>query len=128
MTWRNQKGASVVEIMVALVIFGIGVVAAVRMLPQSSASTTHSRNRTIAVNMAQEKIEELMSDGYKDADLTAGNHDDLGNPLNNHFNRSWSITDDTPVLGMKAISVTVTFPASSADSATTLRTYKTSRQ
>jgi prepilin-type N-terminal cleavage/methylation domain-containing protein len=128
MTWRNQKGASLVEIMVALVIFGIGVVAAIRMLPQSSASTTHSRNRTIAVNMAQEKIEELMSDGYKDADLNAGNHDDPGNPLNNHYNRSWSVTDDTPVTGMKAISVTVTFPASSADSATTLRTYKTSRQ
>lgn len=128
MNWRNEKGSSLVEIMVALVIFGIGVVAAARMLPQSSARTTHSRNRTIAVNMAQEKIEELMSDGYKEADLTAGNHDDPGNPLSNHFNRTWSITDDTPVAGMKSISVTVTYPPSGADSAATLRTYKTSRQ
>jgi len=128
MNWRNQNGSSLVEIMVALMIFGIGVVAAIRMLPQSSAHTTHSRNRTIAVNMAQEKIEELMADGYKAGDLTAGDHDDLGNPLSVHFNRSWSITDDTPVKGMKAISVTVTFPPSGADSATTLRTYKSSRQ
>jgi prepilin-type N-terminal cleavage/methylation domain-containing protein len=128
MNWRNQKGASVVEIMVALVIFGIGVVAAARMLPQSSAHTTRSRNRTIAVNMAQEKVEELMADGYKDADLTAGDHDDPGNPLSIHYSRSWSITDNTPVTGMKAISVTVTFPSSGADSATTLRTYKSSRQ
>ena len=128
MTWRNQKGASVVEIMVALVIFGIGVVAALRMLPESSARTTGSRNRTIAVNMAQEKIEELMAEGFKDADLTAGDHDDPGNPLSNHFNRSWSITDDTPVADMKMISVTVNFPAAGADSVATLRTYKSSRQ
>jgi Tfp pilus assembly protein PilV len=128
MTWRNQKGASVVEIMVALVLFGIGVVAAARMLPQSSARTTHSRNRTVAVNLAQEKIEELMSEAYKDAELTAGDHVDLGNPLSNHFDRSWSITDDTPVADMKAISVTVSFPAAGADSAVTLRTYKSSRQ
>jgi prepilin-type N-terminal cleavage/methylation domain-containing protein len=128
MNWHNQKGSSLVEIMVALVIFGIGVTAAMRMLPQSSAHTTHSRNRSIAVNMAQEKIEELMSDGFKDADLTAGNHDDPGNPINIHYTRSWSITDDTPVTGMKAISVTVTFPAAGADSSTTLRTYKSSRQ
>jgi prepilin-type N-terminal cleavage/methylation domain-containing protein len=128
MTWRNQKGTSVVEIMVALVIFGIGVVAAVRMLPQSSAKTTHSRNKTIAVNIAQEKIEELMADGYKDAELDAGDHDDANNPISGHFNRTWSITDDTPVTGMKMISVSVTFPTSGADSAATLRTYKTSRQ
>jgi Tfp pilus assembly protein PilV len=128
MTWRNQEGASVVEIMVALVIFGIGVVAALRMLPESSARTTGSRNRTIAVNLAQEKIEELMAEGFKDAELTAGDHDDPGNPLNNHFNRSWSITDDTPVVDMKLISVTVNFPAAGADSVATLRTYKSSRQ
>ena len=128
MNWNNQKGASVVEIMVALMIFGIGLVAAVRMLPQSSAKTTHSRNRTMAVNIAQEKIEELMAEGYESADLTAGDHDDATNPISNHFNRTWSVTDDTPITDMKSISVSVTFPTSGADSSVTLRTYKTSRQ
>lgn len=128
MTWRNQKGSSLVEIMVALVIFGIGVVAAARMLPQNSARKTHSRNRTVAVNLAQEKVEELMAEGFKDAELTAGDHDDAANPISNHFERSWSITDDTPVVDMKLISVTVSFPAAGADSAVTLRTYKSSRQ
>jgi len=128
MKWNNQKGASVVEILVALVIFGIGLVAAMRMLPQSSGKTTQSRNKTIAVNIAQEKIEELMADGYENADLTAGDHADANNPISGHFNRTWSVTDDTPVSGMKAISVSVSFPTSGADSVATLRTYKTSRQ
>ncbi|HEX6790106.1 MAG TPA: type II secretion system protein [Candidatus Krumholzibacteria bacterium] len=128
MTWRNEKGASVVEIMVALLIFGIGLVAAVRVLPESSAKTTRSRNKTIAVNIAQEKIEELMAAGYQAADLTAGDHDDPANPIRNHFNRTWTVTDDTPVEDMKTISVSVTFPTSGADSVATLRTFKTSRQ
>jgi Tfp pilus assembly protein PilV len=128
MNWRNEKGASVVEIMVALVIFAIGLVAAVRVLPESSVKTTRSRNKTIAVNIAQEKIEELMAAGYQDADLTAGAHDDPGNPIRNHYNRAWTITDNTPVDGMKMISVTVVFPTASADSAATLRTFKSSRQ
>jgi len=128
MTWQNNRGQSVVEIMVALLIFGIGLVAAIRVLPQSSVKTTRSRNKTIAVNIAQEKVEELMAAGFQDADLAAGDHDDPDNPINNHYNRTWTVTDDTPVSGMKSISVSVTFPTSSADSVATLRTFKTSRQ
>lgn len=128
MMWQNEKGASVVEIMVALLIFGIGLVAAIRVLPESSAKTTRSRNKTIAVNVAQEKIEELMAAGYQHADLTAGNHDDPNNPISNSYNRTWTVTDDTPVIGMKLISVSVTFPTASKDSVATLRTYKSSRQ
>ena len=128
MDWRNNRGASVVEIMVALLIFGIGLVAAIQVLPQSSAKTTRSRNKTIAVNIAQEKVEELMAAGFQAADLTAGDHDDPDNPINNHYNRTWTVVDDTPVNGMKSISVSVTFPTASADSVATLRTYKSSRQ
>jgi len=128
MNWKNQEGASVVEIMVAVLIFSIGLVAAMRMLPQSSAHTTHSRNRTIAVNIAQEKIEELMAEGYEQADLAAGDHDDPDNPISNHFNRTWTVTDDTPIADMKLVSVSVNFPTSGADSTVTLITYKTSRQ
>lgn len=128
MNLKNEKGTSVVEIMVALLIFGIGLVAAVRILPQSSAHTTHSRNRTTAVNIAQEKIEELMADGFENVDLTAGDHDDATNPIHNHFSRTWSVTDNTPITDMKSISVSVTFPTSGADSSVTLRTYKTARQ
>jgi len=126
--WRNQKGASVVEIMVALVIFGIGLVAAMRMLPESSAKTTRSRNKTIAVNFAQAQIEQLMSETFTHADLNAGNHTDPDNPIDGHYNRTWTITDNTPVPSMKMISVSVSFPTSGADSVATLRTYKSSRQ
>ncbi|HEX5132352.1 MAG TPA: hypothetical protein VFX92_07685 [Candidatus Krumholzibacteria bacterium] len=125
---RNERGASVVEIMVALILLGVGMVAAMRTLPESNAKTTRSRNKTTAVNIAQEKIEELMGKPFSDAELAAGDHNDPDNPVNNHYNRTWTISDNTPVDGMKSISVSVSFPTSSADSVATLRTLKTSRQ
>jgi prepilin-type N-terminal cleavage/methylation domain-containing protein len=126
--WKNNSGVSLLEIMVALSIFGIGLVVAVRSLPASSEKTTRSRNLSIAVNLAQEGIEELMGRPYKHADLAAGDHADPNNPLRGHFTRLWTVTDDTPVTGMKMIAVNVTFPTSGADSVATLRTFKSSRQ
>ena len=125
---RNDKGSSVVEIMVALIILGIGLTSAMRVLPESSVKTTRSRNKTTAVNIAQEKIEELMGRPFGDADLAAGNHDDPDNPIRGRYSRAWTVTDNTPVGGMKMISVSVTFPTSGADSVATLRTLKSTRQ
>jgi len=125
---RNERGVSLLEIMVALVIFSIGLVVAVRTLPESNAKTTQSRNRSIAVNLAQEGIETLMGRPFNHADLAAGNHDDPDNPIRNHFTRNWVVADATPVVGMKLISVSVSFPTSGEDSVATLRTFKSTRQ
>jgi len=125
---KNQRGASLVEIMVALVIFGIGLTMAIRSLPEGNAKTTRSRNMSIAVNLAQEKLEDLMALTYIAGDLTAGTHDDPDNPINGHFTRSWTVVDDTPMPEMKSISVSVSFPTASADSVRTLRTFITKRQ
>lgn len=126
--FKCQRGASLVEIMVALVIFGIGLTMAMRNLPEGNAKTTRSRNMSIAVNLSQEKLEDLMALPYNDADLSAGLHNDPDNPLRNNFNRSWTVADDTPITGMKSVSVSVNFPTASADSVRTLRTYISSRQ
>ena len=125
---KCQRGASLVEIMVALVIFGVGLTMAIRNLPEGNAKTTRSRNMSIAVNLAQEKLEDLMALPYSDADLAAGTHTDADNPIRGHFDRSWTVTDDTPITGMKSVSVSVNFPTASADSVRTLRTFISSRQ
>lgn len=125
---KSDKGVSLIEIMVAMAIFGIGVVAAIRTLPESNAKTTRGRNVTISVNLAQEKLEELMGLPFSDADLDAGTHADLDNPIRGAYNRSWIVTDATPIDGMKLVSVSVSYETASADSVKTLRTYISSRQ
>jgi len=124
----NNKGIGLIEIVVAILIFGVGIIAALRMFPVTNASTTRSRNITIATNLAQEKLEELMGLPFGSASLTQGTHSDPLNPLQRHFTRTWSVIDDTPLSGMKRIDVTVSFPSSSSDSTVTLTTYITSKR
>ena len=125
---KDQKGVTLVEIMVALVIFGIGMVMAMRTLPMGSQKTTESRNITIAMNLAQEKLEELKGLGYGDVDLVNGAHVDPDNPIQRNYQRSRAVVEDSPITGMKSISVSVTYPTSSSDGVQTLRTFVSSRQ
>jgi len=125
---KSQKGITLVEIMIAVIIFGIGIGMAMRTLPESSVTTTRGRNITIATNLATEKVEELMGLPFSDAELTQGTHNDADNPIDLHYQRSWLVADDTPIPGMKRVSVTVNFPTASTDSSVTLDTFITSRR
>ncbi|MBI4721069.1 MAG: hypothetical protein HY770_07620 [Chitinivibrionia bacterium] len=125
---NSQKGAGLVEILIAILIFSLGISLAMRMLPDSNMATTQGRNLTKATNLAQEKVEELMSVAYSDADLAAGTHVDPANPLDHHFTRSWMVADNAPLQGMKMVEVTVSFQTGKTDSSSTLTTYITSRR
>ena len=125
---KSEKGIGLVEIIIAILIFGIGITAALRTLPDSNKATTRSRNLSIATNLAQEKIEQLLGTPFNSADLSSGSHNDAKNPIDIHYTRSWSIADDVPLADMKRIDVTVSFVTGSKDSTVTLTTYLTSRR
>lgn len=125
---QSQKGIGLVEIIIAILIFGIGITAAIRTLPESNKATTRSRNLTVSTNLAQQKIEELMGTPINDAQLSAGNHADPLNPLERIFTRTWSVTDNVPLTDMKQVTVTVSYTSGSNDNSVTLTTYLTSRR
>ena len=117
---RQKTGAGLIEILVALVIFGIGITLAMRLLPETNTATTRGRNLTKATNLAQEKLEELVGLDFNGVDLSDGTHDDVLNPLDTHFTRSWVVSDSTPAPGLKHLVVTVSFPSDNSDNAATL--------
>ena len=125
---RSQKGVGLIEIIVAMLIFGIGIASAMRTLPDSNRATTRARNVSVATNLAQEKIEELMGTPLTSAELAAGNHNDPRNPLARHFTRTWTITDNVPLISMKRLAVTVTYAGGGNDRAVTLTTFLTPRR
>ncbi|MCK4537299.1 MAG: prepilin-type N-terminal cleavage/methylation domain-containing protein [Candidatus Krumholzibacteria bacterium] len=124
----SNKGVGLVEIIIAMLIFAVGITAALRTLPDSNRATSRSRNLTIATNLAQQKIEELMGAPYSNADLNAGAHTDPDNPIETIFSRAWSVTDNVPLTDMKQVIVTVTYDSGSKDNSVTLTTYLTSRR
>ncbi len=127
-TLKSQKGVGLIEIVVAMLVFAVGIVAALRTLPESNTATSRARNITIATNLAQEQVERLMGSPFTSAVLAAGAHTDPGNPLERHFTRSWNVVDNSPLSGMKQVAVTVSFNSGSADSSVTLSTLITSRR
>lgn len=125
---KSEKGIGLIEIIIAMLIFGIGISAAIRVLPLSNRAVSRARNLTKSTNLAQEKIEELMSIPFASADLSAGGHVDPDNPLDRIFTRTWNVTDNVPVSEMKQIDVTVSYETDNPDNSVTLTTYITSRR
>jgi len=125
---NSQKGIGLVEIMIAMLIFGVGITAALRTLPDSNKATSRARNLTIATNLAQQKMEQLVGTPISGADLAAGNHVDPENPIDIHYRRNWTVTDNSPLVDMKTVTVTVTYTSGSSDNFATLTTYLTSRR
>ena len=125
---KSCRGVGLIEIIIAILIFGIGISAAMRTLPDANKATSRARNLTVASNLAQEEIEILSSSLYSSADLTAGTHNDPRNPLQRHFTRSWTVTDNSPIANMKRIAVSVTYTTRNKDNVVTLTTFLTSRR
>jgi prepilin-type N-terminal cleavage/methylation domain-containing protein len=125
---KSNKGVGLIEILIALVLFGIGISFAMRTLPDSNVAMTRGRNLTTATNLAQEQIEALMATPFTSAELTSGTHADPDNPINRHYTRTWTVTDDSPIQGMKTVAVSVSFETASSDSMATLTTFITSRR
>jgi type IV pilus assembly protein PilV len=112
----SNRGFTLVEMMVALVLFGIGMMALAQTLPQGISFRDKARRMTVATSMAQEGIERLRDLPFNHADLAGGAHTDPDNPVEGAYVRRWAIQDDTPVVDMKRVTVSVTFPTDSADS------------
>ncbi|MBT3690404.1 prepilin-type N-terminal cleavage/methylation domain-containing protein [bacterium] len=62
---KNNKGFSLLEVLVALSILSVAVFSIVRLFPFGMNATKQSEQKTLAVNFAQAKIEELISQGYE---------------------------------------------------------------
>ena len=118
----DRRGFTLVEMMIALVLFGVGMVALAQVLPNGLSVRDKARRMSVATSMAQEEVERLRNLPFNHADLGPGNHADPDNPVDNAFNRSWVVQDDTPVPDMKRIAVTVTFVTDSTDSQAVMTT------
>jgi prepilin-type N-terminal cleavage/methylation domain-containing protein len=107
---RNEKAMTLIELLVACVIIGIAFVGLMGVFPLGMKNLSQSRMRTVATDLAQQKMEELLRLNPADGDLTAGTHNDPDNPVKTNFSRYWTVTADTPVAGMVKILVRVTYP------------------
>ena len=111
---RNpQAGFTLIEIMFAMVIFGIGVMALMACVPMASKRIMSSGAQTRASSLAAETAEHLLTVPYGNSVITAGTHDDAANPHDGLYYTRWVVEDDTPISSCKRITVTVARGAAS---------------
>ena len=67
----NTRGMTLAELMIATALIGIGVIAAVGSFKGISQSIQFSRGRTMATNIAQEKVQILMQKSYYEILVTS---------------------------------------------------------
>jgi type IV pilus assembly protein PilV len=112
----RNRGVSLIEVMIALAVLGFGMLGVAAIQISALRQTDQSRERTLAQGLAQQQLEifQEMSDASLQAVIAAGPNDPL-NPIDPDpndaqqmfFNRSWTITPDTPEDDVYRIVVTV---------------------
>jgi prepilin-type N-terminal cleavage/methylation domain-containing protein len=100
----GSRGFTLIEVLMAMAIFSIGILAVGTMQINSANSNTGARIHTEEYTWVVGQIERLTALDYNNTDLTAGVHEVVHGP----YNVQWVVTDDSPVAGAKRIAVTAT--------------------
>jgi len=108
---RGSRGYTLIEILIAMAIFSIGILAVGAMQINSANSNTGARIHTEEYTWVVDQIERLTALDYDDDDLDSNDPadpDDFHSVDQDPYTVSWTVVDDTPVAGAKRISVTAT--------------------
>lgn len=114
---RGTRGASLIEALVAVTLFSIGAAGLAATSVGSTRSNAVSKTASAAAALVHDKIEQLRSldPGTNPADLAPGVHVDPLNPLtptgdpNGKYQRQWTVTANTPGVGLSRVVVSVTW-------------------
>ena len=102
---RKPKGFTLIEVVTALIILAIGLLAIATMQITSTRGAHFSNSVTQATVLGQDKLEYLRNLSYGHPDLSSGQHDE-GTISDTIFSRQYNIVEDAGN-SMKTIIVTV---------------------
>ncbi len=111
----NSSGFTLIEIMIAMFVLAIGLLGAAGVATTIISGNTLGKEITTATTLAQDKMEELKGTTY----LSIAPGSDTQESI---YTRTWTVTSDSPVTGMKTIDIVVAFSWKGSPHNVTLQT------
>ncbi len=111
---KKQEGFTLVELMIAVAILAIGLLALAGLQVTAIRGNLSSKGQTTAVMLAEAKMEEFKNTAFSSLSNVT-NQADSNNPLNEsgqsggRYNRYWTIQNYAGSSNMKQITVTVSW-------------------
>ncbi len=103
---HSDQGFTLIEIMAAVTIFAIGLLALAAIQVQTIQGNAYSHGMTEATGLAQGMIEDLLGRDYEsDPDLQPGSHQ----ALNGRYTLDWTVAEDATYSLTKTIAVEVSW-------------------
>ena len=131
-----QRGMSLVEVLVAIVLFSIGSLMAVTMTTSSLKANSHSLAIDESVNLGRINMERLLGLDFDNADLQDTNSDGSAgllaaeaaaadhSLLSGRYRVSWNIAANHPVNAVKTLSVVVSWHGNQGNKQIVFQTIK----
>ena len=108
-----KKGFTMVEMLVAIVVLALGIMGVSSVFPMSLRVAQKMKAIAKGTSYAHQKLEELRTLPYNNAELNAGSHS--ADTLENEYIRQYWVDDNIPINGMKRIKVKVNWTHPSLD-------------
>jgi type IV pilus assembly protein PilV len=102
---KHQGGFTLIEMLVAISILSVGLLALGSMQVSAISGNAHSANVTEGSTLAADRLEKLLALPYTHADLSSGLHVDPNPPAGRTVR--WNIVDNAPMANTKTITLTV---------------------
>ena len=110
----HQRGLTLPELLVALVLLSVGILAVARMFPTGSRRALEGNLRGQAVQYAHEKLEQLAMSDTTSGVLDYGMHGP--ETINDSWQRSYRVEAlPAPLASLRRVTVRVTWTASPAE-------------
>lgn len=118
---QSIKGITLIETMIAIYILTVGIIAVLYMFPLGTRLVKFSQMTTVAAQISQAKMEEIISKSY--VDISSEPKQKLDPPFNAYsretevtcFDPNGDLLPNCPDTGIKKIKVTVSWGATGKD-------------